>query len=125
MANQKSNTGTSFTAAMKKQVTILNKELMQASSEMIDATTTTISKWQDLSEKMMNTGVKLFGAQQDIVLNGLEAIKGQYLAGSKRFNKLVGNSMAKSATKVAATATETASKTKKVITSKIKEAQNA
>ncbi len=90
MANQKLSNNSTITSALKKQATILNKELLQASNELIEGSVATAEKWQNLTEKVLKTGLKMFGKQQDMLITALEATKGQLDVSTKRFNKLVG-----------------------------------
>ena len=102
MATQKVNSNATIAASLKKQAMILNKEMLQASNELIDGTVATSEKWQSLTEKIVKTGLKMFAKQQDLALTTLEIAKGQFDASTKKFNKLVGNT----AKKVKAKATE-------------------
>ena len=95
MATQKVNSNATIAASLKKQAIILNKEMLQASNELIDGAVTTSEKWQSLTEKVVKTGLKMFAKQQDLALTTLEIAKGQFDASSKKFNKLVGNNAKK------------------------------
>lgn len=105
MATQKVNSNPTIAASLKKQATILNKEMLQASNELIDGAVTTSEKWQSLTEKVVKTGLKMFAKQQDLALTTLEIAKGQFDASTKKFNKLVGNT-AKKAKKKATEVTD-------------------
>ncbi len=105
MATQKVNSNVTIVTSLKKQAIILNKEMLQASNELIDGTVATSEKWQSLTEKVVKTGLKMFAKQQDLVLTTLEIAKGQFDASSKKFNKLVGNT-AKKAKKKASEITD-------------------
>ena len=105
MATQKVNSNATISASLKKQAIILNKEMLQASNELIDGAVATSEKWQSLTEKVVKTGLKMFAKQQDLVLTTLEIAKGQFDASSKKFNKLVGNT-AKKAKKKASEITD-------------------
>ena len=95
MATQKVNSNATIAASLKKQAIILNKEMLQASNELIDGAVATSEKWQSLTEKVVKTGLKMFAKQQDLALTTLEIAKGQFDASSKKFNKLVGNTAKK------------------------------
>lgn len=101
MATQKVNSNATIAASLKKQAIILNKEMLQASNELIDGAVTTSEKWQSLTEKVVKTGLKMFAKQQDLALTTLEIAKGQFDASTKKFNKLVGNTAKKAKKKVA------------------------
>lgn len=105
MVNQKVNSNATIAASLKKQAIILNKEMLQASNELIDGTVATSEKWQSLTEKVVKTGLKMFAKQQDLALTTLEIVKGQFDASTKKFNKLVGNT-AKKAKKKASEITD-------------------
>jgi uncharacterized protein YceH (UPF0502 family) len=105
MATQKVNSNPTIAASLKKQATILNKEMLQASNELIDGAVATSEKWQSLTEKVVKTGLKMFAKQQDLALTTLEIAKGQFDASTKKFNKLVGNT-AKKAKKKATEVTD-------------------
>lgn len=90
MATQKLSNDVTMTSILKKQATILNKEMLQASNELVDGSVATAEKWQNLTEKMLKTGLKMLAKQQDLLLTTIEAAKGQFDASTKRFNKLVG-----------------------------------
>ena len=101
MATQKVNSNATISASLKKQAIILNKEMLQASNELIDGAAATSEKWQSLTEKVVKTGLKMFAKQQDLALTTLEIAKGQFDASTKKFNKLVGNTAKKAKKKVA------------------------
>ena len=90
MATQKLSNEVTMTSILKKQATLLNKEMLQASNELVDGSVATAEKWQNLTEKMLKTGLKMLAKQQDLLLTTIEATKGQFDASTKRFNKLVG-----------------------------------
>ena len=100
MATQKVNSNATISASLKKQAIILNKEMLQASNELIDGAVATSEKWQSLTEKVVKTGLKMFAKQQDLALTTLEIAKGQFDASTKKFNKLVGNKGKKAKKKV-------------------------
>ena len=90
MATQKLSNDVTITYILKKQATLLNKEMLQASNELVDGSVATAEKWQNLTEKMLKTGLKMLAKQQDLLLTTIEAAKSQLDASTKRFNKLVG-----------------------------------
>ncbi len=102
MATSGATKGTTITAALKKQATVLNKELLQASNELVDNSAKSVERWQDLTEKVLKTGTKMLATQQEVTLTALETIVGQFAATRKRFNKLVGTKPKKVKTKVEA-----------------------
>ena len=88
MATQNKNM--SITTALKNQASVLNTEMLKASNELIDNSFKNIEKWQDLTAKVMKTGVKMLDIQQEMAFSTLEALVSQYKVNRKRFNKLVG-----------------------------------
>lgn len=105
MATQVIKNNATFTATLKKQAIILNKELLKASNEWVDGSVVAAEKWQNLTERMVKTGLKMFSKQQDLLFNTLETVKGQVNTSAKRFNKLVGNDAPKKAKRKVAEAT--------------------
>ena len=91
MATQKLSNDVTMTSILKKQATLLNKEMLQASNELVDGSVATAEKWQNLTEKMLKTGLKMLAKQQYLLIMTIETAKGQFDASTKRFNKLVGN----------------------------------
>lgn len=99
MATQNLNKNMSISTALKNQAAVLNTEMLKASNELIDNSVKSIEKWQDLGEKMMKTGVKMFAIQQEATFVTLETLKNQFITNRKRFNKLVGNTAKKAVVK--------------------------
>jgi hypothetical protein len=95
MATESVKQGTTITAALKKQAIVLNKEMLQASNELIDSSVKTAEKWQDLTEKALKIGGKMLLTQQEVAFATLETAVGQFKATRKRFNKLVGTKVKK------------------------------
>ncbi len=96
MATQSINKNMSIKTALKNQASVLNIEMLKASNELIDNSFKNIEKWQDLGEKVLKTGVKIFAIQQEATLTTLETLKHQFMVNRKRFNKLVNNTPKKS-----------------------------
>ena len=90
MATQKLSNDVTMTSILKKQATLLNKEMLQASNELVDGSVATAEKWQNLTEKMLKTGLKMLAKQQYLLIMTIETAKGQFDTSTKRFNKLVG-----------------------------------
>ena len=99
MATQNINKNLSITTALKNQATVLNTEMLKASNELIDNSFKAIEKWQDLGEKVLKTGVKMFAIQQEVTLTTLESMKSQFIANRKRFSKLVSTNPPKTQSK--------------------------
>ena len=90
MSTQNINKNMSITTALKNQASVLNTEMLKASNELIDNSFKNIEKWQDLTAKVLKTGVKMFEIQQEMAFSTLETMMGQYKVNRKRFNKLIG-----------------------------------
>lgn len=90
MATESVKQGTTITEALKKQAIVLNKEMLQASNELIDNSVKTAEKWQNLTEKALKIGGKMLLTQQEVAFATLETAVGQFKATRKRFDKLVG-----------------------------------
>ena len=74
----------------KASVKDLHEEALNVSDNLVDASLSTGSKWQKIMAKALKEGTVLFGKQQELVLETLEELKGQYVTGNKRFKKLIG-----------------------------------
>ena len=79
----------------KTTVSNIHDEALNTTDNLVEASLKTGAKWQKLMAKALEGGTDLFAKQQNLVLDTLEEIKGQYLVGSKRFQKLVGLTNAK------------------------------
>lgn len=80
------------TGVDKLKVTAKNvhDEALKASDNLVEGSLATGAKWQKLMTKVLKEGTVIFGKQQDLTLDTLEALKGQYTHGTKRFRKLFG-----------------------------------
>jgi len=68
----------------------LNKEILLASEELIEGSVATGEQWQNIMAKALKNGTTLFGKQQELALDTVEALMGQYQTGNVRFKKLLG-----------------------------------
>ena len=91
MANKssKKNTLIKNVDSLKAKAFALNTEVMNASDELVDGALLTGEQWQKLFAKAVKSGTTLFGKNQDLMLNTLENLLGQYQKGNKRFRKLI------------------------------------
>ncbi len=87
---------------LKSNIGGFHDEALRTSEKMVEISLASGSKWQRLLAKVLDKGTDLLEKQQDIALNTLEEVKGQYLAGNKRVVKLLGldQSKAKKAAKL-------------------------
>jgi len=88
LKNNKSlkNTARSFAT---KAITF-NKDLIKSTETLVDNTVVTGEKVQDIMEKALQNGVEILGKQQDLTLDTIETIVGQYKMTNDRFKKLIG-----------------------------------
>lgn len=92
---------------LKSKAADFNEELFNLSEEFIESAIETGSQVQDIMEKAIQNRTKLFGKQQELALDTLEAILVQHKAGTGRLQKLVGfNKKAKSKKTVAKSSTK-------------------
>lgn len=74
---------------IKKQTKTINDSAIELTDSLVEGSIANGAKWQTIFAKAMKNGTSLFGKQQDLVLDTLEAVKGQYVEGGMRFVKLV------------------------------------
>jgi hypothetical protein len=55
----------------------INQRALNFSENVVEETLASGAEWQEILEKAVKNGTVLFGKQQDIVFETLEAIKGQ------------------------------------------------
>jgi len=75
---------------LKKTASVINKEAMNISEDVVDGALAAGGEWTKVLEKAVKHGTTLFGKQQEMVLDVLEGVKEQYVHGAKRTSKLVG-----------------------------------
>ena len=92
MATKKKNTSSIQNALTSVQTKAqdLNKEILIASEELIEGSVATGEQWQDIMAKALKNGTTLFGKQQELALDTVEALVGQYQTGNVRLKKLLG-----------------------------------
>jgi hypothetical protein len=90
MTTESVKKNTTIISALKKQAIVLNKEMLQASNELVENSAKTAEKWQNLTEKVLGMGTKMLAKQQEVALTTIETAVGQFIATRSRFNKLVG-----------------------------------
>ena len=73
---------------IKSMTKDVNNFVLQTSEELVDTAIVRGEQWQKVSAKAIKGGLKLAATQQDIMFTTLEAIKGQLMTGTKRFQKL-------------------------------------
>jgi len=84
--NSLKNTAKSFAA----KATTFPIDVLKSSEALVDNTMATGEKVQDLMEKALQNGVSILGKQQDLTLDAIETIVGQYRETNGRFKKLIG-----------------------------------
>lgn len=91
MATKKASKSTIRKTAdnIKKQTKNINDSAIELTDSLVEGSIASGAKWQSIFAKAMKNGTTLFGKQQDLVLDTLEAVKGQYVEGGMRFVKLI------------------------------------
>lgn len=80
---------------LKSGVNLIHDEALHATEKVVDLSLASGEKWQKLMTKVLHTGTDLIEKQTDFAFNTLEEVKDQYLAGNKRFIKLIGLDLSK------------------------------
>ena len=75
---------------LKETAKIWHDGALEISETIVDGTIETTAQWQKLFAKSLQQGTKLFGIQQEFVLDTLEGLKNQYSTGNTRLQKLLG-----------------------------------
>ena len=75
---------------LKVQAKQMHDTALVTSDSLVESSIVTGEKWQKLMAKALKDGTVLFGKQQDMMLDTLETLKGQYLHGNARLRKLFG-----------------------------------
>lgn len=68
-----------------------NSFVYETADELVETVVKRGEEWQGVTEKAIKGGMKLATNQQDLVFDTLEMVKGQVIAGSKRFKALFSN----------------------------------
>lgn len=97
--------------AVKSTAKYIHDETLQVSEDIVDASLKTGAKWQGIMAKVMQQGVVIFGKQQDLMIDTITDIKGQYEVGAKRFKKLINFDIPKVERKTVKKAAKKVSKT--------------
>lgn len=77
-------------STLKKAVKNTNEFALETAEELIDGATANGEKWQKVTEKAVQSGLKLAAKQQEIMFYTLESVKVQLGSSAKRFKKLIG-----------------------------------
>ena len=77
--------------SVRKAVANTNAYALETSEELISNLEANGTKWQNVTEKAIKTGLKLAERQQNIVFSTLEAVKTQVGGTATRFRKLFSN----------------------------------
>jgi len=106
---------TSTIDILKNKTRNFNKVVLKNADQIVDETLATGEEWQGVFAKALKKGTVLFGKQQDMALDGLEMLKGQYGYSAKRLRKLLSLGKPTAKKKVAPKRKATNGKTKKGI----------
>ena len=77
--------------AVKKAANNANNYALETSEELIETMAVNGEKWQNVTAKAIESGLKLAEKQQNILFNTLEAVKVQMGGSAVRFKKLIKN----------------------------------
>ena len=93
MANKKANTDIKKTFEtrienVKDMTKVANDFVLETADDVISKGFHNGAKWQDIGEKSLQGGLKLAAAQQDLLFDSLDMLKGQLKVGQSRFTKL-------------------------------------
>ena len=75
---------------LKDKATQLNEELLMASDELVEGSIATGERIQDLMARVLKNGTVLLEKQQELTIDTIEALIGQYKTGNMKFRKLLG-----------------------------------
>jgi hypothetical protein len=73
----------------KAMATKANNFALASTEEIVTEGIDVVSQWQNVSETMINGGLKLASKQQDLFFEALHSFKSQYALGKKRVTKLI------------------------------------
>ncbi len=92
---KKSNTNRNFGKTLNQGIEQVKEAAINANDFVYETTEGVVDtvvkrgeEWQKVTEKAINGGLKLASNQQDIIFDALEVVKGQFVAGRKRFKTL-------------------------------------
>ncbi|MEL6674929.1 MAG: hypothetical protein AAFR61_22165 [Bacteroidota bacterium] len=68
-----------------------NDYTVKTAGELIDGVVENAGKWQKIAEKAINGGLEIANKQQEMVLDTLETVNGQFSDSAKRLKKLLYN----------------------------------
>jgi len=122
-AAKKKTTAVNLDAVIAQGKT-LNQEVIKLSDHFVSSSIKNGEKYQILMEKAIESGVKLFEKQQDIMFDTLETLKGQYSTGTVRFKKLIGWAPKAKKAKAAKAVKKAVKAVKKTSTTKITTPKN-
>ncbi|MDJ0644977.1 MAG: hypothetical protein QNJ57_03250 [Flavobacteriaceae bacterium] len=75
-------------ATTKTAIKNSNEYALMTADEVVEESLQIAEKWQKVAQKAINGGFRLADNQQDLMFQALNAVKGQYFHGKKRFRKL-------------------------------------
>lgn len=75
---------------VKANIAEINKQAILTTDKMVDISLESGNKWLKLMSKVIDRGTDLLEKQQDLTLDVLEGVKGQYTSGNKQFRNLLG-----------------------------------
>ena len=72
----------------KKALKISNDFALATTEVLVTESLNVAEQWQKVTQNAKNVGLKLAANHQDLMFQTLEALKGQFIHGKKRVNKL-------------------------------------
>lgn len=72
-----------------KKLEKANKQALNTTEEIALEAIEIAGEWQKVAHKALKGGLQLAGNQQNLMFDTLEAVKGQFIHGKKRFSKLL------------------------------------
>ena len=84
----KTRVNTAFNTT-KKAIKNTNEFALSTTEAFVTESLIVAEQWQNVTKKAINGGFKLISGQQDLLFEGLEAVKGQFTHGKKRVKKLI------------------------------------
>ena len=76
---------------LSKATKSLNDYTLKTAEEVLDGVVENTGKWQKVAQKAINGGLEIAGRQQELVLDTLETVNGQFSNSAKGLKNLLYN----------------------------------
>lgn len=73
---------------LKKVIANVNNDAIQVTDDLVDASLASGAKWQKIMAKALKNSTVLLEKQQDMLVDTIAEVKGQYVKANRRINKL-------------------------------------